>query len=92
MEIADVVLSIDTSDYFVLDDELIVFSRAKQEYFGIGGAARLVFDALVEAKGGATVPKIEQLVGGPHELTSAEATLIREAIGLLVQLGVLHER
>jgi hypothetical protein len=46
-----IALSINTRDYFLLDDELIVFSPAKQEYFGIGGAARLVFDAVVEVAG-----------------------------------------
>jgi hypothetical protein len=89
---SDISLSINTPDYFLLDDELIVFSPAKQEYFGIGGAARLVFDAVVEAAGRTTERDIEMQIGATHIVTPANAVLIRDSIRSLVELGVLHEQ
>jgi hypothetical protein len=91
-ESTDIALSINTPDYFLLDDELIVFSPAKQEYFGIGGAARLVFDALVKAAGSATGRDIELQIGASHTLTPTAMEQIRDAIGSLLELGVLHEQ
>jgi hypothetical protein len=91
-EISDLALSINTPHYFLLDDELIVFSPAKQEYFGIAGAARLVFDALIEAAGRATERDIRQQIGATHTLTPAAIEHIRNAIGSLLELEVLHEQ
>ncbi|PTB21083.1 hypothetical protein C9I57_10245 [Trinickia symbiotica] len=91
METADTTLSIDTTDYFVLDDELIVFSATKQEYFGIHGAARLVFDTLAEINGSATAKEVEQLIRNSREIMPTDSALIHEAVKALLELGVLRE-
>jgi hypothetical protein len=88
----DILFSIETNDYFLLDDELIVFSPLKQEYFGVDGAGRLVFDALVEAAGSATQHDIDARIGATHTLTPRDKTLIREAVRSLVELGVVREQ
>jgi hypothetical protein len=92
MENTDISFAIDTSDYFQLDDELIVFSPLKQEYFGVDGAGRLVIDALVEAAGSATQDEIDARIGATHTLTPRDKTLIREAVRSLVELGVVREQ
>ncbi len=92
IEIADLALSINTPHYFLLDDELIVFSPAKQAYFGIGGAARLVFDAVIEAAGSTTERDIQRQISTSHTLTPAAMEQIRDAIGSLLELEVLHEQ
>ncbi|HTI19154.1 MAG TPA: hypothetical protein VL598_16005 [Trinickia sp.] len=88
----DTAFSIDTPDYFHIDDELIAFSTVKQAYFGIGGAARLVFEALVEKGASATAREIEQIIGTQHPLTREDVALIQEAIDSLVEIGVLLEQ
>src|ERR1700687_4907442 len=92
IEVTDLALSINTAHYFLLDDELIVFSPAKQEYFGIGGAAQLVFDAVVEAAGSITEQDIRPKIGTRYEMTPAAVEHIRDAIGSLLELEVLHEQ
>lgn len=91
-EYSDISLSINTEDYFVLDEELIVFSPAKQAYFGIGGAARLVFDAIVEAESPLTERDIRLELGASRALTPTDIELIRDAVRVLLELGVLHEQ
>ncbi|GLU30546.1 hypothetical protein WKR88_01020 [Trinickia caryophylli] len=90
-EYSDGALSINTEDYFVLDEELIVFSPSKQAYFGIGGAARLVFDAMAEAQSPLTERDIRLNLGASRALTPTDIELIRDAIRVLLELGVLHE-
>lgn len=92
MEVENTILSINTTNHFILDEELIVFSNSESQYFGVSGAARLVFDALINANGSAPANKIERLVANSGELTLDEITLIREAIASLLELGVVREQ
>lgn len=88
----DIPLKINTGDYFLLDDELIVFIPARQEYFGLAGAARLVFDAVAEEESGATECDVRRRLGDSRSLTAADDATIRNAIRALIELGVLHEQ
>jgi hypothetical protein len=91
-EKADVRLSIETQDFFTLNDELIVFSPTKGEYFGIDGAAKVVFSLIAEAQSPLTEQEIVNRIGAGHTLTAAEMSMVQDAVRLLLELGVLNEK
>ncbi|WP_206951347.1 hypothetical protein [Trinickia acidisoli] len=74
-----------------LDNELIVFSAKHQQYFGIEGAGRSVWDVLDWKCPPMSESEIVELIVGEQRASDDAAALIREAIHLLLDLGVLRE-
>jgi hypothetical protein len=91
-EQAEIRLSINTQDFFTLNDELIVFSPIKGEYCGIDGAAKIVFALIADADAALTEQEISAHIGAGRTLTPAEVSMVREAVRLLVELEVLNEK
>jgi len=79
------------TDHITIDKELIVFSTVHQQYFGIEGTGRLVWDALQEERRPLSHEEIVDLVLRDQEPTPNAVALIHEAIRILMDLGVLHE-
>ena len=89
--VADMKISIEAVDHFILDDELIVFSPKHQQYFGIDGVGRWIIETLIARRTSMHEAEIFAALSTDPTANSPEAGLIREGIHSLQALGVLRE-
>lgn len=74
------------------NDELIVYSRMGEEYVGVGGAGKLLLEALVRLQGAVPSEVLFANVLGGVDPSASERALLEEALRTLVDVGLCNER